>query len=115
MTEIGVRVAAVRALKMHGGGPPVTAGKPLDQTYKSENVELVQKGCCNLAKYALRPIHPADCPAFRASPMKHPLRETPQTLSNGWLFLVQYALTIACDGDLSRNTIAQLCCGVRAS
>ena len=45
---------------MHGGGPPVTAGKPLDQTYKSENVELVQKGCCNLAKYALHPIHPAD-------------------------------------------------------
>ena len=42
--------AAVRALKMHGGGPPVTAGKPLDQAYKSENVELVQKGCCNLVK-----------------------------------------------------------------
>ena len=51
--------AAVRALKMHGGGPPVTAGKPLDQTYKSENVELVQKGCCNLAKYALYPTRPA--------------------------------------------------------
>ena len=44
--------AAVRALKMHGGGPPVTAGKPLDQTYKNENVELVQKGCCNLVKCA---------------------------------------------------------------
>ena len=43
-------VAAVRALKMHGGGPPVTAGKPLDQAYKNENVELVQKGCCNLVK-----------------------------------------------------------------
>ena len=42
---------AVRALKMHGGGPAVTAGKPLDHTYKSENVELVQKGCCNLAKH----------------------------------------------------------------
>lgn len=46
------KLAAVRALKMHGGGPPVTAGKPLDQTYKSENVELVQKGCCNLVKCA---------------------------------------------------------------
>ena len=44
-------VPAVRALKMHGGGPAVTAGKPLDHAYKSENVELVQKGCCNLAKH----------------------------------------------------------------
>ena len=48
-----MRSTAVRALKMHGGGPPVTAGKPLDQTYKSENVELVQMGCCNLVKCAL--------------------------------------------------------------
>lgn len=46
-----VLVATVRALKMHGGGPVVTAGKPLDHAYKSENVELVQKGCCNLAKH----------------------------------------------------------------
>ena len=43
--------SAVRALKMHGGGPPVTAGKPLDHAYKNENVDLVQKGCCNLAKH----------------------------------------------------------------
>lgn len=42
---------AVRALKMHGGGPPVVAGKPLDQTYKSENIELVAKGCCNLGRH----------------------------------------------------------------
>ena len=51
-----MRSTAVRALKMHGGGPPVTAGKPLDQTYKSENVELVQMGCCNLVKCALQPL-----------------------------------------------------------
>ena len=36
---------------MHGGGPPVTAGKPLDQTYRSENAELVKAGCCNLARH----------------------------------------------------------------
>ena len=36
---------------MHGGGPPVVAGKPLDKTYKEENVELVTKGCCNLARH----------------------------------------------------------------
>lgn len=48
MADSGV---AVRALKMHGGGPPVTAGKPLDQTYRTENVELVAAGCCNLARH----------------------------------------------------------------
>jgi len=42
---------AVRALKMHGGGPPVTAGTPLAQEYKQENVELVKGGACNLAKH----------------------------------------------------------------
>jgi formyltetrahydrofolate synthetase len=29
----------------------VVAGKPLDHTYKTENVELVSKGCCNLARH----------------------------------------------------------------
>lgn len=46
-----VIVATVRALKMHGGGPAVVAGKPLDHTYKTENVELVRKGSCNLVKH----------------------------------------------------------------
>ena len=36
---------------MHGGGPPVTAGKPLDHVYKEEAVELVEAGCCNLARH----------------------------------------------------------------
>lgn len=49
--QCAVIVATVRALKMHGGGPAVVAGKPLDHTYKSENVELVKKGCCNLVKH----------------------------------------------------------------
>jgi formate--tetrahydrofolate ligase len=46
-----VLVATVRALKMHGGGPPVQAGKPLDHAYKSENVDLVRAGCCNLVRH----------------------------------------------------------------
>jgi formate--tetrahydrofolate ligase len=46
-----VLVATVRALKMHGGGPPVTAGKPLDHAYKTENVELVKQGCSNLTRH----------------------------------------------------------------
>ena len=40
-----VLVATVRALKMHGGGPRVVAGKPLDHAYTSENLPLLEKGC----------------------------------------------------------------------
>ena len=43
-----VIVATVRALKMHGGGPDVVAGKPLDAVYKQENLDLLRKGCANL-------------------------------------------------------------------
>ncbi|EFJ51458.1 hypothetical protein VOLCADRAFT_79713 [Volvox carteri f. nagariensis] len=46
-----VLVATVRALKMHGGGPPVVAGTPLHHDYTTENVDLVSKGCCNLARH----------------------------------------------------------------
>ena len=43
-----VIVATVRALKMHGGGPDVKPGKPLDRAYIEENVPLLQAGCSNL-------------------------------------------------------------------
>ena len=43
-----VLVATVRALKMHGGGPKVVPGRPLDKAYTEENVELVKKGLPNL-------------------------------------------------------------------
>lgn len=43
-----VIVATVRALKMHGGGPKVTPGKPLDTTYTESNPGLVEKGLVNL-------------------------------------------------------------------
>jgi formate--tetrahydrofolate ligase len=43
-----VIVATIRALKMHGGGPTVKPGKPLDEAYMKENLELVEKGCGNL-------------------------------------------------------------------
>lgn len=36
---------------MHGGGPPVVAGKPLGKEYVEENVELVRKGCSNLVRH----------------------------------------------------------------
>ena len=45
-----VLVATIRALKMHGGGPKVTAGQPLAPAYTEENLPLLEKGCANLAK-----------------------------------------------------------------
>ncbi|XP_070018465.1 formate--tetrahydrofolate ligase [Nicotiana tabacum] len=49
--QCAVIVATVRALKMHGGGPDVTAGRPLDRAYVTENVALVEAGCVNLARH----------------------------------------------------------------
>jgi formate--tetrahydrofolate ligase len=46
-----VIVATVRALKMHGGGPTVKPGLPLDDAYKRENLALVEKGCENLVAH----------------------------------------------------------------
>ncbi len=46
-----VIVATVRALKSHGGGPPVPPGHPLDPVYTEENVALVGKGCANLIRH----------------------------------------------------------------
>mmetsp|Transcript_9970 Transcript_9970/g.16085 ORF Transcript_9970/g.16085 Transcript_9970/m.16085 type:complete len:641 (-) Transcript_9970:82-2004(-) len=43
-----VLVATVRALKMHGGGPKVVGGLPLAKEYKEENLELLEKGACNM-------------------------------------------------------------------
>jgi len=43
-----VVVATVRALKMHGGGPKVSPGKPLASAYVQEDLELVRKGLANL-------------------------------------------------------------------
>ncbi len=46
-----VIVATVRALKSHGGGPPVPPGKTLDPVYTEENVGMVEKGCANLIRH----------------------------------------------------------------
>jgi len=45
-----VVVGTIRALKMHGGGPQVTPGKPLGPEYTQENLELLEAGVCNLAR-----------------------------------------------------------------
>lgn len=49
--DVVVVVATIRALKVHGGGPPISPGAPLDPVYKQENVEILRKGCVNLAKH----------------------------------------------------------------
>ena len=43
-----VLVATVRALKTHGGGPKVVAGRPLDSAYTEENLPLLRAGMANL-------------------------------------------------------------------
>lgn len=45
-----VIVATIRALKMHSGRFNVRPGKPLDERLKSEDLDSLEKGCCNLAK-----------------------------------------------------------------
>jgi len=49
--QVVVLVATVRALKMHGGGPKVVAGKPLASEYTDENLELVRKGLPNMERH----------------------------------------------------------------
>ena len=46
-----VMVATVRALKMHGGGPTVTPGKPLHSAYTEENLGLVEAGFANMRRH----------------------------------------------------------------
>jgi formyltetrahydrofolate synthetase len=46
--DVVVLVATVRALKMHGGGAKVVAGKPLDRAYTEENLGLLEAGLPNM-------------------------------------------------------------------
>jgi methylenetetrahydrofolate dehydrogenase (NADP+)/methenyltetrahydrofolate cyclohydrolase/formyltetrahydrofolate synthetase len=49
--HVVVLVATVRALKMHGGGPKVVAGKPLAHEYTEENLDLLRKGLPNMVQH----------------------------------------------------------------
>lgn len=49
--DVVVVVATVRALKVHGGGPEITPGAALHEVYRTENVEILRKGCVNLRKH----------------------------------------------------------------
>jgi len=60
-----VIVVTIRALKMHGGGPKVKPGLPLDSAYTTENLALVEKGCENLIAHIeivkKSGVHPIVC------------------------------------------------------
>jgi formyltetrahydrofolate synthetase len=65
---VSVLTASIRALKMHGGGPPVVPGRPLPQEYTKENVGLVEKGLPNLIHHlhtiklsGIRPVVCVNC------------------------------------------------------
>ena len=49
--HVSVLTSTIRALKMHGGGPKVVAGLPLDDAYTKENLELLEKGLPNMVQH----------------------------------------------------------------
>ncbi|XP_067338545.1 monofunctional C1-tetrahydrofolate synthase, mitochondrial isoform X1 [Channa argus] len=55
--DVVVLVATVRALKMHGGGPNVSAGAPLPKEYIDENLSLVAGGCHSNLKKQIQIAH----------------------------------------------------------
>jgi len=46
--NVSVLTSTIRALKMHGGGPAVVAGRPLPEEYTKENLALLEKGIVNM-------------------------------------------------------------------
>ncbi|TET57991.1 MAG: formate--tetrahydrofolate ligase [Dehalococcoidia bacterium] len=46
--HVSVLTATIRALKMHGGGPTVVAGRPLPDSYTKEDLGLLEKGIPNM-------------------------------------------------------------------
>ena len=46
--DVVVLVVTIRALKMHGGGPKVSAGEPLHHSYHQENLALLAQGVENM-------------------------------------------------------------------
>jgi formate--tetrahydrofolate ligase len=49
--HVSVLTTTIRALKMHGGGPKVVAGLPLDPSYTKENLKLVENGIPNMVHH----------------------------------------------------------------
>ena len=49
--HVSVLTTTIRALKMHGGGPKVVAGIPLDPSYTKEDLRLLEKGIPNMVHH----------------------------------------------------------------
>jgi len=49
--HVSVLTTTIRALKMHGGGPRVVAGKDLPEEYTKENLDLLEKGLPNMVHH----------------------------------------------------------------
>ncbi len=49
--HVSVLTTTIRALKMHGGGPKVVAGKALPDEYTKENLGLLEKGLPNMVHH----------------------------------------------------------------
>jgi formate--tetrahydrofolate ligase len=46
--NVSILTTTIRALKMHGGGPAVVAGRPIPDDYTKENLQLLEKGIANM-------------------------------------------------------------------
>jgi formate--tetrahydrofolate ligase len=49
--HVSVLTTTIRALKMHGGGPKVVAGLPLDPAYTKEDLKLLEAGIPNMVHH----------------------------------------------------------------
>ena len=49
--HVSVLTTTIRALKMHGGGPKVVAGKDLPDEYAKENLGLLEQGLANMVHH----------------------------------------------------------------
>ena len=66
MPDCVVVVATIRALKSHGGAPPVSPGAILPKEYCEENLELLKKGLCNLEQHLDNIAHKFQLPVIVA-------------------------------------------------
>ena len=60
--NVVVLVATIRALKMHGGGPPVTAGQPLAKEYLVPHLDLLRAGCDSNLRKQIENVHKFNVP-----------------------------------------------------
>ncbi len=51
MPDAVVLVATVRSIKLHGGGPTFSAGRPIPEAYCQEQLDWVRAGCANVMRH----------------------------------------------------------------